>query len=235
MAPKVLFVLSSYGNSSEARGQPSGFQGWWLPEFAHPFYKLKPYVEIVVASPYGGEAMIDSVGVDMYKDDPISVKFVKEEEAMWKNTKTLETFLGKAGEYAAIFYVGGHGPMFDLVDNTVSQQLIREFYETGKPIASICHGPAAFLKVRLSDGSSLVANQPVTALSNAEEDTMGLSSSIPFRLETELQKISGKFDAAAPHACCVVVSGKDGKMITAQNPASAGAIGEAILGAVLAC
>lgn len=148
----------------------------------------------------------------------------------------LGNYAGKASTFDAIFFVGGHGPMYDLVNDSTSQGIIREFYESGKVVSAVCHGPAALLNVKLSDGSYLVANQKVTGFSNAEEDTMGLSSAMPFALETQLKKNAGDaggFEvASAPFGAKVVVSGKNGKLLTGQNPASAAPLAEAVLKAV---
>jgi len=123
--------------------------------------------------------------------------------------------------------------MFDLATDSTSHQVVREFKEAGKVISAVCHGPAALAKVKLSDGSFLIKDSPVTGFSNTEEDTSQMSSAMPFMLEDELNKNSGgKFekakDAWAPH----VVTAQGGKLITGQNPASAAPIGQAILKAI---
>lgn len=122
--------------------------------------------------------------------------------------------------------------MFDLATDAESQQLIREFYEKGKVVSAVCHGPAALSNVKLSDGSYLVAGQEVTGFTNTEEDQVGLSSAMPFMLETKLQENGGKFVKTDPWGAKVVRSGKGNKLITGQNPASASPIGEAILAAI---
>jgi len=230
--PKVLFVLTSHAELGNL-GKPTG---WYLPEFAHPYNKLAPHTDIVVASPKGGEAPLDPSSVEASKDDEESQKFLKEKTELWKNTEKLSDFLGKTGEFAAILFVGGHGPMFDLAVDPQSHQLIREFYESNKVVSAVCHGPAALVYVKLSDGSYLIANQAVTGFTNTEEDTVQLSSAMPFMLETELQKNSGgKFEKASqPWGEKVVVSGKKGNLITGQNPGSAAGLGEAVLKAIKA-
>lgn len=128
--------------------------------------------------------------------------------------------------------------MFDLAGLSVSQDIIREFYEASKVVSAVCHGPAALVNVKLSDGTYLIANQKVTGFSNAEEDAVGLSSAMPFLLETELKQRVGSdnlYEAAAENwGPKVVVSGKNGKLITGQNPASAAPIGDAVLKAISA-
>jgi putative intracellular protease/amidase len=122
--------------------------------------------------------------------------------------------------------------MYDLATDAESQQLIKEFYESGKVVSAVCHGPAALVNVKLSDGTHLVSGQEVTAFTDAEEDQVGLSSAVPFLLETQLAANGAKIVKADAWQAKVVASGKNGKLITGQNPASAGPIGEAILAAL---
>lgn len=123
--------------------------------------------------------------------------------------------------------------MFDLAVDSQSQELIKEFYEKGKVVSAVCHGPAALVNVKLSDGSYLIKDQEITGFSNAEEEQVGLSGVMPFLLETKIGENGAKFSkAAAPWGSNVVKSGKGNRIITGQNPASAGPIGEAILAAV---
>ena len=229
------------------------------------------HAEITIASPAGGEAPLDPSSVEASKDDKTSQDFLKNKEDLWKKTEKLSSFIGKAKDFDALFYVGGHGrklvfvsfvftwvclvlkysllgwinqvskyrtfvaknagiAMFDLANDKTSHQLIREFAEEGLVVSAVCHGPAALINAKLSDGSYLVANSPVTGFSNAEEDQVGLSQYMPFMLEDELNKNSGgKFEKAAKPWEVKVVVAKGGKLITGQNPASAAGVGEAIL------
>jgi len=228
MAPKVLFVLSSH----KELGDTGKTTGWYLPEFAHPYYKLEGKADITIASPKGGEAPLDPSSVEMFKEDAESTKFLKEKESLWKNTEKLSSFLGKAGQFDGIFYVGGHGPMYDLAVDSESQQLIKEFYESGKVVSAVCHGPAALVNVKLSDGTHLVKGQEVAAFTDAEEEQVGLTKAVPFLLESSLASNGAKIVKADAWQPKVVTSGKNGKLITGQNPASAGPIGEAILAAL---
>ncbi|KAF2451758.1 class I glutamine amidotransferase-like protein [Karstenula rhodostoma CBS 690.94] len=222
MAPKILFVLTSH-NKLGSLDKPTG---WYLPELAHPYHVLHSKTDITVASPKGGEAPLDPASVEAAKDD-VSVDFLNNNSSVWKTTQKLDDFIGKAADFDAIFYVGGHGPMFDLVDSPTSQQLIREFWEAGKIVSAVCHAPAVFYNAKLSDGSLLVAGKEVTAFTNVEEEQAGLTDAVPFLPEDALQKASGgKFvKAAEPWGEKLVVSGR---LITGQNPASATAVGEAI-------
>jgi len=229
MAPKVLFVLSSHSTLGDT-GKPTG---WYLPEFAHPYYQLVDKTEISVASPAGGVAPLDPSSVEAFKDDAESTKFLLEKQDLWKSTQKLSTFAGRASEFAAIFYVGGHGPMFDLAGDATSQQVIREFYEAGKVVAAVCHGPAALVNVQLSNGAYLVKDNEITAFSNVEEDQVQLSSSMPFLLETRLVENGAKFvKADKPWDAKVVTSGEGGRILTGQNPASASPLGAKVAEAI---
>jgi len=219
--PRVLIVLSS---------APSG---WYLPEFAHPYEVLSSQCEIVVASPLGGEAPLDPSSVEAFKNDAISSKFMKHSEALWKNTHKLSEFSGKAKEFEAIFFVVGHGPMFDLATDPVSHALITEFYNAGKIIAAVCHGPAALAHVKISSSQYLLEGQKVTGFSNSEEDAVGLTSAMPFKLEDALNAASGgNFVKADKEWGEKVVVSRGGRLITGENPASATGTGQAIYDAI---
>jgi len=229
MPPKVLFVLTSHNKLGDT-GKPTG---WYLPEFAHPYDVLADHVQIVVASPAGGEAPLDPSSVEAFQADPASQKFLKTKEALWKNTEKLSSFLGRAGEFEAIFFVGGHGPMFDLANDETSHKLINEFYTHNKIVSAVCHGPAALAHVKLSSGGYLLDGQRVTGFSNSEEEAVGLLSAMPFKLEDELNKASGgKYEKAEKDWAEKVVVARGGRLITGQNPASASGVGKAIYDAI---
>lgn len=226
---KVLIVLTSHGQL----GNTGKAAGWYLPELAHPYNELYKHAQISVASPAGGEAPLDPGSVEMSKSDQVSTNFLNTQSDLWKKTEKLSGFVGRAKEFDAIFYVGGHGPMFDLATDETSQQLIREFFESGKVVSAVCHGPAAFVNVKLSDGSYLIADSSVTGFSNAEEDTFGLSAAMPFKLEDALtEKSGGKYAKAKELWAEYVTTARGGRLITGQNPASAAATGKAILEAI---
>jgi len=216
--PSILFVLSSSS------------QGWYLPEFAHPYEVLSPHANIIISSPKGGETVLDPVSVELFKNDDSCVEFANTKSDLWLNTEKLESFLGRANEFTAIFYVGGFGPMFDLVDNPTSISLIREFYDASKIVTFLCHGAAAALNVTLADGTKLIAGEKVTGFSNQEEIDVDREKDMPFHLQTYLDNASGgHYEKAAkawdPH---VVVSGTK-KLLMGQNPASAKPLAEALL------
>jgi len=226
--PKVLFVLTSHDTLGD-----SGLKtGWYLPEFAHPYEVLSPHLRIVVASPKGGEAPLDEASVEASKEDASSIKFLNTEQSLWKNTEKLSSLLGHAHEFEAIFFVGGHGPMYDLANDETSHKVINEFYAHNKVVSAVCHGPAALARVKLPNGEYLVQGQPVVGFTNAEEDAAQKSQFMPFMLEDELNKNSGgKFVKAAPWQPKVAV-GRGGRLITGQNPASAAPVGQAIYDAI---
>lgn len=159
----------------------------------------------------------------MFKEDEESQRFLKDHKDLWENTKPLSNF--KAADFDAIFYPGGHGPVFDLVKDPKSQELIRDFYEAGKPTAAVCHGPVVFTYVKLSNGEYMVKGKTVNGFTNTEEEQAGLLDAMPVLLETELQANGATFVKADPWAPKVAV---DGNLISGQNPASAKGVGEAI-------
>ncbi|APA09544.1 hypothetical protein SS1G_06318 [Sclerotinia sclerotiorum 1980 UF-70] len=223
--PKVLFVLTSHDKMGNS-GKPTG---WYLPEFAHPYDILAPHTEITIASVIGGASPLDPASIEASRDD-VSVNFLKTQESLWKNTVPLSDFVGKAAEFDAIFYVGGHGPMFDLAHNETSQKIISEFHSLNRVIAAVCHGPAALAYARISSGKYFLEDTPVTGFSNTEEENYGVIDFMPFELETALNEASnGKYEKAAGNFAAKVVVARDGKVITGQNPASASGVGEAIL------
>ncbi|KAJ5999034.1 ThiJ/PfpI family protein [Penicillium sp. IBT 35674x] len=231
MAAKVLVILTSQA-FIPANNHPSG---WYLPEFAHPFYILNGKVDLLVASPKGGEAPLAPDSIELSQNDALSMRFLKEQKALWSNTAKLQDMIPRADEFDALFYVGGHGPMFDLTNDVNSIALIEAFVAAQKPIASVCHGPAVLLQAETPSGQSIIDGIEVTGLSNAEEDAVGTTSVMPFLLESELDRVSGKYIKAKPFSKNVVVSrsaGNGSLIITGQNPASAAAVGEEIIKAL---
>ncbi|KAL2802099.1 class I glutamine amidotransferase-like protein [Aspergillus granulosus] len=229
MTPKILVVLTS------AATNPSNGQevGWYLPELAHPWDVLKSKVDFVVASPKGGVAPISTKSVELFASDPVSSKFFAEQKALWEDTVKLSDVLDRVDEFDAIYYPGGHGPMFDLYSDLESISLIQKFALAKKPIGAVCHGPAAFLNVTLPSGEPLIASAAVTGFSDEEEDALGATAAMPFSLEQELQRLSGggygKADEKFGEKIFVSqVKELGGALVTGQNPASGKAVGEAL-------
>ncbi|GKZ37726.1 hypothetical protein AbraIFM66950_009408 [Aspergillus brasiliensis] len=232
MAPKVLVVLTSHDHHN-ANGNPTG---WFLPEFAHPWDVLHSKTELVIASPAGGKAPLDPGSIEMFKEDAVSQKFLKEQESLWTNTVKLSDVVSRVSEFDAIFYVGGHGPMYDLYSDKTSLSLIQAFAVAKKPVAAVCHGPAVFVNATTPSGTALLKGAEVTGFSNLEEDQVQLSSIMPFMLEDELKRVGATYvKAEQPWGEKVVVSQVaelGGAVITGQNPASASGVGKAILTAL---
>ncbi|KAH8799071.1 class I glutamine amidotransferase-like protein [Xylogone sp. PMI_703] len=222
--PKILVVLTSHR------------AGWYLPEFAHPYDVLSPHVDLVVASPLGGEAPIDLSSVELFKEDTSCVNFFSANKALWENTEKLESFLGHAKEYAAIFYVGGHGPMFDLATSETSKKLIREFANASLTVSAVCHGVAALTDVPTSNGQ-FIGGRAITGFSNSEEKIIHGDegeNAVPFLLEDVLRARTEKYEKAdEPWAPKIVATTYgSGHLITGQNPASAKAMAMELLKAV---
>lgn len=235
MTKKILVVFTSH-TQLIGSDHPTGY---YLPEIAHPYYLLKNAgYTLVAASPKGGKAPLDQSSVEAFKNDEDSVKFLNDSEAQqWvSNTRPLSEFSSSSvSEFDAIFYPGGHGPCFDLPVDPTSQELIKAFYEAGKPTAAVCHAPAVFTDVKLSNGTYLVNGKKVTSFTNDEEEQAGLTKAIPWLVESRLIERGAKFEKAQPWGEKVIVDKSDGKLlISGQNPASALGVGKEILNALKA-
>jgi len=222
---KVLFVLTS-ADKFPKNGKPTG---WYLPEAAHPYEVVSPHYEIVWASPAGGAAPLDPGSAEMFKEDPICTKFLNDEVAAKgvKETHKLSDVLAKHEEYKAIFYVGGHGPLFDLATDPTNIKLAEHFYQSGRPIGAICHGPAAIVNVKGKDGKSIFDGRKVTSFSDQEEELVQLVDQVPWLLETRIKELGGKYNKNEqpfqPHGEI------DGNVFTAANPASGEIAGKQLL------
>ncbi|KAH9482967.1 Glyoxalase 3 [Psilocybe cubensis] len=222
--PSVLFVLTS-ANKTLTGAQT----GWYLPEAAHPYYVLAPHATIDFAAPKGSNPPIDEGSVQAFKDED-SVKFLNDPTVKEKlaNAKKLSDVQFK--DYDAIFYVGGHGPVIDLPEDKDNIKLIGEFWNAGKIVSAVCHGPAALVGGVDAQGKSIFAGRNFTGFSNEEEKQVGKVADVPFLLEDKITGLGGKYTKAdKPWGEKVVV---DGKLITGQNPASAVGVGKAILQAL---
>ncbi|EHA54860.1 ThiJ/PfpI family protein [Pyricularia oryzae 70-15] len=227
MVKKVLVVLTSASEMKNKNGNAKP-TGWFLPEFAHPYDEFaKAGYELTVVSPKGGESKLDPASIEMFKSDPSSTSFLNNQKDLWEKTKKLSDYVDKASEFDAVFYPGGHGPMLDLAVDAESQKLIANFFEAGKPVAAVCHAPIVLADVKLSTGEYLVKGKTVTGFTNKEEEIMQLVDYMPFLLEDKVKASGASFvKADEPWGEKVVV---DGKLITGQNPASAKALGEALV------
>lgn len=219
---KILIVLTSHDQLGNT-GKKTGF---WLEEFAAPYYVLKDAgAAITLASPKGGQPPLDPKSDLPESLTELTRRFCKDKAAQAElaNTKKLSDV--SADDFDAVFYPGGHGPMWDMPDNKISIALIEAFVKDGKPVGAVCHAPAALVNVRGKDGEYLVKGKRVTGFTNAEE-AVGLSKVVPFLLEDRLKERGGVYSKGAEWAPYVQV---DGKLVTGQNPASSGLAAEALL------
>ncbi|WP_299679937.1 type 1 glutamine amidotransferase domain-containing protein [uncultured Tenacibaculum sp.] len=219
---KVLFVLTSHdklGNTEEKTG-------FWIEEFASPYYYLADKeVEITLASPKGGQPPIDPKSELPDFQTPSTERFNKDEQLQNKlaNTKVLSEV--KSEDFDAVFYPGGHGPLWDLAEDKDSVRLIENFYNSNKPVGAVCHAPAV-LKNTTANGESLVKGKKVTGFSNTEEEAVQLTEVVPFLVENMLQENGGEYSKAEDwHPYAV----EDGHLITGQNPASSELVAELLL------
>jgi putative intracellular protease/amidase len=216
---RVLFVLTSHDRKGS---KPSGY---FLSEAAHPHRLLADAgYQIDFVSPKGGKAPLDPDSLDL--DDATNAKFWNDpalREAVDHTKRPTEV---SAGDYAGIFFAGGHGAMWDLPDDTQLAALTTSIYEHGGVVGAVCHGPAALVNVKRSNGDYLVKDMFVAAFTNAEEREVGLDRVVPFLLADRLVERGARLDAAPNWAIKVCVSGR---LVTGQNPASATRVGDAML------
>lgn len=207
----ILIVLTSHAELGNT-GRPTGF---YLPEVAHPwkvFTEAGHRVDLV--SPKGGRPPVS--GADT--SDPVQKAFLDDPEMSAKLENTFRPEDLDPAAYDAIFFAGGHGTMWDFADNEALAGLGRDIYEAGGVVAALCHGPAALVGIRLSDGRPLVEGKRLTAFTNNEEAAIELTDVVPFALQTALEDLGAKHDGAANFSAHAVV---DGRLVTGQNPASA--------------
>jgi putative intracellular protease/amidase len=220
---KILMVLTSHGQLG-ATGKPTGL---WLEELAAPYYVFKDAgAEITLASPGGGQPPIDPNSKAADNQTEATRRFLDDNEATQAlaHTRKLEDIDPTA--YDAAFYPGGHGPLWDLVENQDSLRLIETLYAEGKPIAAVCHGVAALRDARGPFGLPLVRGKTVTGFSDSEERAAGLSDAVPFLVEDMLKETGGMYSKAADGQAHVVT---DGNLVTGQNPASSAGAAEAVM------
>jgi putative intracellular protease/amidase len=219
---KILMVLTSHDQLGNT-GRKTGF---WLEEFAAPYFVFRDAgVQLTLASPKGGQPPIDPKSDLPENQTPAMARFKKDQTAQKALSQTVKLADAKAQDYDTVFYVGGHGPMWDLVDNPDSIALIESFYNSGKPVAAVCHSPAVFHRVTY-DGAPLLKGKRVTGFTNGEEEAVHLTNVVPFLVEDELKRIGGRFEKAPDWESFAIV---DGRVITGQNPASSTAAAQALL------
>lgn len=213
---KILFVLTSH-RTKGSTGEPTGY---YLSEAAHPWKVLHDLgYEIDFVSPKGGEPPVDGFNLE----DPVNKVFWEHPQVQTKLKNTLTPQQLTASQYGAIFYAGGHGTMWDFKDNAPLAQIAASIYEKNGVIGAVCHGPAALINIKLSDGTYLVDGKRVSAFTNEEEQAVGLTKVVPFLLEDALKERGAIFEKAENFQENVAV---DGRLITGQNPASAHTVGQ---------
>lgn len=185
---KVLFVLTSH----EDLGNTGEKTGFWIEEFAAPYYVMKDNgIEITIASPKGGQPPIDPKSNEPDFQTPATVRFNKDKETQEILSKTVKLETVNQVDYDAVFYPGGHGPLWDLAEDKNSIALIEDFYQNNKPVAAVCHAPAIFKHTKNTDGTSLVNGKKVTGFTNGEEEAVQLTSVVPFLVEDMLKSNGG--------------------------------------------
>lgn len=220
---KVLIVLTSHDQLGNT-GRKTGF---WLEELAAPYYVFKDAgAELVLASPKGGKPPLDpkSNEPDFQTDTTRRFEADPEANAILAETVPLAAVTHEAVD--AVFYPGGHGPMWDLAEDPASRQLIETTLGASKPVTLVCHAPGVLRHVTTEDGAPLVRGRNVTGFTNTEEDAVELTTVVPFLVEDELKRLGGRFSKAADWQPYVV---EDGLLITGQNPASSGPAAERLL------
>lgn len=216
---KVLFVVTSH----DQKGNTGEKTGFYLSEVSHPWAILKDAgYEIDFVSPKGGEAPVD--GFDL--GDPVNRRFWNDAAARGKVGNTLKPSDVDPGHYAAIHYAGGHGTMWDFPDNAELAAIAGNIYENGGVVSAVCHGPAGLVNIKLRNGRYLVEGKKISAFTNEEETAVKLDQVVPFLLESKLIERGALFEESDPWQPHEI---SDQRVVTGQNPQSAGAVGQALL------
>lgn len=220
---KVLIVLTSHDQLGDT-GRTTGF---WLEELAAPYYRFKEAGwDITLASPKGGQPPLDPKSNEPANQTDQTRRFEADPEATAALADTVRLDSVKAEDFDTVFYPGGHGPLWDLAEDTDSVRLIETTLRSGKPLALVCHAPGVLRHAVDEDGTPLVRGKQVTGFANSEEDAVALTDIVPFLVEDELKKLGGNYSKLGDWEPYVV---QDGLLITGQNPASSGPAAEALI------
>ncbi|MBS0969579.1 type 1 glutamine amidotransferase domain-containing protein [Chimaeribacter arupi] len=220
---KILMVMTSHDQLGDT-GKKTGF---WLEEFAAPYYEfIDAGAEVTVASPKGGQPPLDPKSDEPDAQTAHTERFRKDDSAQQVLANTLTLDAVNANEYDAVFYPGGHGPLWDLVDDRKSIMIINTLYAAGKPVAAVCHAPIVLRNAEKPDGTPLVQDKRVTGFSNSEEDAVGLTKIVPYLVEDELKRMGGEYSKEADWKSYVI---DDGHLVTGQNPGSSAATAQMLL------
>ena len=220
---KILMVLTSH----DQLGTTGHKTGFWLEEFAAPYYVFKDAnADITIASPRGGQPPLDPKSDEPDFQTDATRRFKGDADAQSALANSLKLADMSAADFDAIFYPGGHGPLWDLAEDRSSIALIEAMFSANKTVAAVCHAPAVFRHAKSPDGSALVEGKSMTGFSNSEEEAVQLSNIVPFLLEDELQAKGANYSKSADWYPYVIT---DGNLITGQNPASSEEAAQAVL------
>jgi putative intracellular protease/amidase len=219
---KILMVFTSHDQLGDT-GRKTGF---WLEEGAAPYFVFRDAgIQLTLASPKGGQPPIDPKSDQPENQTAAQTRFKKDEEAQKAFANTVRLADVKAEDFDTVFYPGGHGPMWDLAEDPVSIALLESFYNSGKPIALVCHSPGVLRHVKYK-GEPLVKDKHVTGFTNGEEEGVKLTHVVPFLVEDELLRLGAIFEKKADWQPFAIT---DGRLITGQNPASSTVTAQALL------
>ncbi len=219
----VLFVLTSHDELGNT-GEKTGF---WIEEFAAPYYLLKDKgIQITLASPKGGQPPIDPKSDQPESQTPATIRFKADKETQKILSETRKLSEISAADFDAVFYPGGHGPLWDLAEDKNSIALIESFYNNGKTVAAVCHAPAIFKHTKSKSGEFIVSGKKVTGFTNTEEEAVQLTDVVPFLVEDMLKSNGGIYSKKGDWQEYAV---EDGLLITGQNPASSELVAEILL------
>ena len=220
---KVLFVLTSH----EDLGNTGEKTGFWIEEFAAPYYLLKDKgIYVTLASPKGGQPPIDPKSDTADAQTPATIRFKSDVETQKVLSQTHKLSEVNQADYDAVFYPGGHGPLWDLAEDKDSIALIESFIKNNKTVAAVCHAPAVFRHTKNENGKPLVDGKKVTGFTNTEEEAVQLTDIVPFLVEDMLKANGGIYSKKGDWESYAV---EDGLLITGQNPASSEAVAEILL------
>lgn len=223
---KVLIVLTSHDTLGDT-GRKTGF---WLEELAAPYYRFKESgAQIVLASPKGGQPPLDPKSNEPGFQTADTKRFESDEEALTALSNTVRLDGVSADGFDAVFYPGGHGPLWDLAEDADSVRLIESTLRAGKPLALVCHAPGVLRRAVDESGEPLVRGVTVTGFANSEEEAVQLTTVVPFLVEDELVRLGGIYSKADDWQPYVV---QDGLLITGQNPASSAPAADALIEAI---
>jgi putative intracellular protease/amidase len=211
---KILLAATSH----DKMGDSDRKTGVWLEEMATPYYIFKEAgAAVVIASPKGGRVPLDPQSQSIVAITRNAKRFLKDDEALNLLSHSVVPDDVKAADYDAVFLSGGHGAMWDFADNKILKQLLEEFIRENKPVGAVCHGVAGFTSLQNNKGESLIKGKRLTAFSNSEEQSAGLTTTVPFLLETRLVSLGALYSKGIDYLSYVVT---DGNIVTGQNPAS---------------